>query len=48
MSLLFTILVLLGFIAMLCAKIPVRGLPEWPAWALWTVAAFLWALPQLA
>jgi len=44
---LFVILVLLGFIAMTVAKIPQFTLPEWPAWALWTVAAFIWALPQL-
>jgi hypothetical protein len=47
MTLLFTLLVLLGFIAMLCAHIPRLGLPQWPAWSLWTVAAFIWAIPQL-
>lgn len=47
MTLLFTLLVLLGFIAMLCAKIPRLGMVEWPAWALWTAAALLWALPNL-
>jgi len=43
MSLLFVLLVLLGFIAMLCAKVPVRGFPEWPSWLLWTLAAVIWA-----
>jgi len=48
MGLLFVLLVLLGFIAMLCAKVPVRGFPEWPAWALWLAACVVWALPQLS
>jgi len=47
MSFLFVLMVLLGFIAMLCHKLSVPRLPEWPAWALWLVAAFLWALPRL-
>lgn len=47
MSLLFVLLVLLGFIAMLCAKIPNLNAPEWISWALWTAAAFVWALPQI-
>jgi len=47
MSILFAVLVLLGFIAMLVHKLTAPRLPEWPAWALWTVAALIWALPSL-
>lgn len=47
MALLFVLLVLFGFIAMLVSRIPNMRLPEWPAWAFWTVAALLWAVPQL-
>lgn len=48
MTVLFTMLVLLGFIAMLAHKIPVRGLPEWVAWALWSAAALVWAICPFA
>ena len=47
MSILFSLLVLLGFVAMLCAKLPVPNMPEWPAWALWLAAAVVWAVPSL-
>lgn len=45
MSILFALLIVLGFAAMLATRLPNAKLPEWPAWALWLAAALLWAWP---
>ncbi len=49
MTLLFVLLVLLGFGAMIGAHWP-RNAPwtEFPAWLLWGLAALIWALPRLS
>ncbi len=47
MAMLFGILVLLGFIAMLISKLNPARAPEWIAWAFWLAAAVIWSLPVL-
>ncbi len=48
MSLLFTILVVLGFALMLTSRIPNTRMPEWPAWLSWFIASLIWAVPLLS
>lgn len=47
MTILFVVLVVIGFVLMLAAKLSPPRMPEWPAWACWFVASILWALPSL-
>jgi len=47
MAVLFTVLVLLGFVLMLVSKLSPPRMPEWPAWACWLAASVLWAIPNL-
>jgi len=46
MALLFTLLVLLGFIAKFIASLGARH-AEQVAWGLWFVAALLWAIGRI-
>jgi hypothetical protein len=32
---------------MLASRVPNTRIPEYPAWALWTVAALIWFIPRL-
>lgn len=41
---LLSVLIVLGFIAMLLHKLSIPRLPEWPAWALWLAASIVWAV----
>lgn len=47
MSILFAILVVLGFALMLASRWPNPRMPEWPAWMSWLAASILWAWPYL-
>lgn len=47
MSILFHLLVLVGFGLMIGAHLPNSRLTELPAWCFWGVAALIWALPAL-
>lgn len=42
MTLIFPLLVLLGFIAWLCAALPSLRIPEWVARAFFLAAAIIW------
>lgn len=47
MSLLFAILVVLGFLFWLLETNPRTDMPAWPARLCWFIAALLWAWPVL-
>ena len=47
MTLLFPLMILLGFIAWLLAALPTLRVPEWVARAFFLAAAVVWALPRL-